>query len=126
MMRNEIPIFQANRKKKEWERRTNMRKLWVKAWMTLDGVFDADTMDHWWSPKGEAVDYARRIEYIVVPYIMGRGRRFWTSGTPQTALQLVSSKMLSGGTLAAIYQPDKNEPLGAGRTCSGMLMPIGE
>ncbi len=21
-----------------------MRKLWVKAWMTLDGVFDADTM----------------------------------------------------------------------------------
>jgi hypothetical protein len=22
-----------------------MRKLWVKAWMTLDGVFDADTMD---------------------------------------------------------------------------------
>jgi hypothetical protein len=27
-----------------------MRKLWVKAWMTLDGVFDADTMDHWWHP----------------------------------------------------------------------------
>jgi hypothetical protein len=25
-----------------------MRKLWVKAWITLDGVFDADTMDHWW------------------------------------------------------------------------------
>ena len=25
-----------------------MRKLWVKAWLTLDGVFDADTMDHWW------------------------------------------------------------------------------
>ena len=25
-----------------------MRKLWVKAWMTLDGVFDADTMDYWW------------------------------------------------------------------------------
>lgn len=23
-----------------------MRKLWVKAWITLDGVFDADTMDH--------------------------------------------------------------------------------
>ena len=44
-MRNEIPIFQANREKNEWERRTNMRKLWVKAWMTLDGVFDADTMD---------------------------------------------------------------------------------
>ena len=25
-----------------------MRKLWVKAWTTLDGVFDADTMDYWW------------------------------------------------------------------------------
>src|SRR5918997_1457251 len=24
-----------------------MRKLWVKAWTTLDGVFDADTMDYW-------------------------------------------------------------------------------
>ena len=23
-----------------------MRKLWVKAWITLDGVFDADTMEH--------------------------------------------------------------------------------
>src|SRR5579864_1263775 len=45
VMRNEITIFQANRKKHERERRTNMRKLWVKAWMTLDGVFDADTMD---------------------------------------------------------------------------------
>jgi hypothetical protein len=25
-----------------------MRKLWVKAWITLDGVVDTDTMDHWW------------------------------------------------------------------------------
>jgi hypothetical protein len=25
-----------------------MRKLWVKAWMTFDGVFDATTMDEWW------------------------------------------------------------------------------
>ena len=186
-----------------------MRKLWVKVWMTLDGVFDADTMDHWWPPKGETTaDYAKRIEYIteeyskgdvyllgrttyemlwpgwstqtdtppgsilngmkkyvvsttlesapwkdstiirenvveaitklkqqpgkdiildgsatlvhslmgtdlideyrflVVPYIMGRGRRFFPDGTPPTKLRLVSNKMLSGGTLAAIYQPD--------------------
>ena len=49
-----------------------MRKLWVKAWITLDGVFDADTMDHWWPPKGEAaVDYARRIEYIAEEYSKG-------------------------------------------------------
>jgi dihydrofolate reductase len=210
-MRNEITIFQANREKKEWERRTNMRKLWVKAWMTLDGVFDADTMDHWWPPADEAaVDEARRIGYIVeeyskgdvyllgrttyemlwpgwstqttgdgpgpilnrmekyvvsttletapwkestiirgnvveeitklkqqpgkdiiidgsatlvqslmgtdlideyrflvVPYIMGSGRRFFPDGTPPTKLRLVESKMLSAGTLALIYQPDK-------------------
>jgi len=71
-MLNEITIFQANREKKEGERRTNMRKLWVKAWMTLDGVFDADTMDHWWPPADEAaVDYARRIEYIAEEYSKG-------------------------------------------------------
>jgi dihydrofolate reductase len=27
-----------------------MRKLIVSAWMTLDGVFDADSMDLWWNP----------------------------------------------------------------------------
>src|SRR6266480_5381205 len=54
------------------ERRTNMRKLWVKAWMTLDGVFDADTMDHWWPPADEAaVDEARRLEYVVEEYRSG-------------------------------------------------------
>jgi dihydrofolate reductase len=186
-----------------------MRKLWVKAWITLDGVFDADTMDHWWPPADEAaVDYARRLDYIteeyakgdaylmgrvtyemlwpgwstqttgdgpgpilnrmhkyvvsttlatapwkestiiagnvveeltklkqqpgkdiiidgsatlvqslmgtdlideyrflVVPYIMGRGRRFFPDGTPPTKLRLVESKMVSAGSLALIYQP---------------------
>jgi hypothetical protein len=49
-----------------------MRKLWVKAWMTLDGVFDADMMDHWWPPADEAaVDEARRLEYIVEEYKKG-------------------------------------------------------
>lgn len=187
-----------------------MRKLWVKAWMTLDGVFDADTMSHWWPPQDEAAaDFARRIEYItdeyskgdvyllgrttyemlwpgwstqttgegpgpilnrmqkyvvsttlatapwkastiirgnvveaitrlkqqpgkdiiidgsatlvhslmetdlideyrflVVPYVMGRGRRFFPDGTPPTKLRLVSSELIGGGTLALIYQPD--------------------
>jgi hypothetical protein len=27
-----------------------MRKLVVSKWITLDGVFDADTMDQWWIP----------------------------------------------------------------------------
>jgi dihydrofolate reductase len=209
-LRNEVTIFHANREKNEWERRTNMRKLWVKAWMTLDGVFDADTMDHWWPPADEAAaDEARRLEYIVeeyskgdvyllgrttyemlwpgwstqttgdgpgpilnrmkkyvvsttlenapwkestiirgnvveeitklkqqpgkdiiidgsatlvqslmgtdlideyrflvMPFIMGRGRRFFSDGTPQTKLRLVESKRLSFETLALIYQPD--------------------
>lgn len=188
-----------------------MRKLWVKAWMTLDGVFDADTMDHWWPPADEAAaDEARRLEYIVeeyskgdvyllgrttyemlwlgwstqttgdgpgpilnrmkkyvvsttlqtapwkessiirenvveeisklkqqpgkdiiidgsatlvhslmgmdlideyrflvLPYIMGRGRRFFPEGTQETKLQLVESKRVSFETLALVYQPDK-------------------
>ena len=52
-------------------------------------------------------DLIDEYRFLVLPFIMGRGRRFWTSGTPQTALRLVESKMVSGGTLALIYQPDK-------------------
>jgi dihydrofolate reductase len=49
-----------------------MRKLWVKAWLTLDGVFDAETMDHWWPPAHEAAaDSARRMEYIMEEYSKG-------------------------------------------------------
>jgi dihydrofolate reductase len=49
-----------------------MRKLWVKAWITLDGVFDADTMGLWWPPVDEAaVDYAKRLEYIAEEYLRG-------------------------------------------------------
>ncbi len=183
-----------------------MRKLVVKEWMTLDGVFDAETMDHWWNPydsaerqqeilevysRGDAYllgrttyemlwpfwstqtddDGAGRIlnrmhkyvvsttlqtapwkestfirgnvveaittlkqqpgediildgsaslvhslmgtelidefRFLVLPFIMGRGRRFWTSGTPPTKLRLVESKPLSLGVLALTYQPDK-------------------
>jgi dihydrofolate reductase len=46
------------------ERSTEMRKLWVKEWMTLDGVFDADTMDHWWHPY----DNHERQQYILEEY----------------------------------------------------------
>lgn len=188
-----------------------MRKLWVKAWVTLDGVFDADTMDHWWPPADEAAaDYESRIEHIteeyskgdvyllgrktyemlwpgwstqttgdgpgpilnrmkkyvvsttletapwkestiirenvveeisklkqqpgkdiiidgsatlvqslmgtdlideyrflVVSYVMGRGRHFFPDGMPPTKLRLVESKMLGTRTLALTYQPDK-------------------
>ena len=183
-----------------------MRKLWVKAWLTLDGVFDAETMEHWWqntnSPermqyiteeyaKGDAyllggvtyemlwpgwstqttgdgpgpilnrmhkyvvsttlknapwsestiisenvveeiaklkqqpgkdiiidgsatlvqslmgTDLIDEYRFLVQPFIMGRGRRFFPDGTPPTKLRLVENKMLSFGSLALIYQPDK-------------------
>ena len=179
-----------------------MRKLWVKAWITFDGVFDADTMDSWWqntnTPERMAYimeQYAQgdiymmgRITYemlwpgwskdttalgqilnrmqkyvisttlteapwkestiirenvveeiaklkqqpgkdiiidgsatlvqslqgtglideyrfLVEPFIMGRGRRFFAEGTAMHKLRLVESKTLDSGTLALIYQP---------------------
>ena len=44
-----------------------MRKLWVKAWITLDGVFDAKTMDHWW----QNTNSPERMRYIMEEYSNG-------------------------------------------------------
>lgn len=185
-----------------------MRKLWVKAWITLDGVFDAATMNYWWPPSGEAAeDYEKRLEYVaeeykrgdtyllgrttyemlwpgwskdtssnlgvilhrmkkyvvsntlttapwkdssiiggnvveeitslkqqpgkdiiidgsatlvqslmgtglideyrflVQPFIMGTGRRFFPEGVPPTTLKLVESNLLSFGSIALVFQP---------------------
>jgi dihydrofolate reductase len=181
-----------------------MRKLWVKAWITQDGVFDADTMDAWWqntnspermrhiteeysqgdiyllgrktyemlwpgwskvttgdgpgpilnrmhkyvvsttlktAPWKESTIISENVveeiaklkeqpgkdiiidgsatlvhslmgtglideyRFIVEPFIMGRGRRFFPEGTPPTKLRLVESKALSSGSLALAYQP---------------------
>ena len=183
-----------------------MRKLWVKAWTTLDGVFDAETMGAWWentnSPErmqyimeqyaqGDAYLLGRvtyemlwpgwsqettgdgpgpllnamhkyvvsttlkeapwkestiidadvvetiaklkeqsgkdiiidgsatlvqslldaelidEYRFLVEPFVMGRGRRFFPEGMPPTKLKLVESKALGSGTLALIYQPIK-------------------
>jgi dihydrofolate reductase len=183
-----------------------MRKLWVKAWITMDGVFDADTMDDWWqntnspermryvmdeystgdayllgrvtydmlwpgwstqttgdgpgpllnrmhkyvvsttlltAPWKESTIISKNVaeeiaklkqqpgkdiiidgsatlvqslmgtglideyRFLVQPFIMGRGRRFFADGTPPTRLRLVESRMLSFGSLALIFQPDK-------------------
>ena len=183
-----------------------MRKLWVKAWTTLDGVFDAGTMGLWWettnSPErmrhiteeystgdayllgrvtyemlwpgwskvttgdgpgpilnrmhkyvvsttltsapwkestilsGNVVETIAKLKqqpgqdiivdgsatlvqslmgtglideyrFLVEPFVMGRGRRFFPDGTPPTKLRLVESKTLSSGSLALIYQPVK-------------------
>ncbi len=182
-----------------------MRKLWVKAWITLDGVFDAETMGHWWqntnSPermqyiteeysKGDAYLLGRETyemlwpgwsqqttgdgpgpllnqmhkyvvsttlkeapwkestiisdnvveaittlkqqpgkdiiidgsatlvqslmgtglideyRFLVQPFIMGRGRRFFPDGTPPTNLKLVESILLPFGSIALVFQPD--------------------
>jgi dihydrofolate reductase len=182
-----------------------MRKLWVKAWLTLDGVFDAETMEHWWqntnSPERmryiteeyanadayllgrvtyemlwpgwstqttgdgpgpllnrmhkyvvsttlkeapwqastiiaenvvEAITNLKQqpgkdividgsatlvhsllgtelideYRFLVQPFIMGRGRRFFPDGTPPTKLRLVESTLHSFGSLALIFQPD--------------------
>jgi dihydrofolate reductase len=184
-----------------------MRKLWVKAWMTFDGVFDAATMDSWWqntnSPERMAFileQYAQgdiyllgrttyemlwpgwsrqttgdgpgpilnRMQKVVVsttlteapwkestilrdnvveeiarlkqepggdiiidgsatlvaslqgtglideyrflvePFVMGSGRRFFPDGTPPTRLRLLESRTLGSRTLALTYQPDES------------------
>lgn len=183
-----------------------MRKLWVKAWTTLDGVFDAETMNDWWQNTNspERMEYiteqysqgdiymmgrttyemlwpgwstqttgdgpgpilnrmhkyvvsttlaeapwkestiirenvAEEIaklkaqpgkdiiidgsatlvqslqgtglideyRFLVEPFIMGRGRRFFGDGTAMNKLRLVESKTLHSGTLALVYQPVK-------------------
>ena len=182
-----------------------MRKLWVKAWITLDGVFDADTMDYWWqntnspermgyiteqysqgdiymmgrvtyemlwpgwsqattgdgpgpmlnqmhkyvisttlteapwkestiirenvveeiaklkqqSGKDIIIDGSATLvqslqgtglideyRFLVEPFIMGRGRRFFAEGTAMSKLRLIESKTLNSGTMALIYQPE--------------------
>ena len=44
--------------------------------------------------------------FLVEPFIMGSGRRFFAEGTAMSKLRLVESKTLTSGTLALIYQPD--------------------
>jgi dihydrofolate reductase len=45
------------------------------------------------------------FRFLVQPFIMGTGRRFFPDGTPPTNLRLVESKALSFGSLALAYQP---------------------
>jgi dihydrofolate reductase len=45
------------------------------------------------------------FRFLVQPFVMGTGRRFFPEGTPPTSLTLVESKSLSFGSLALIYRP---------------------
>jgi dihydrofolate reductase len=51
-------------------------------------------------------DLIDEFRFLVLPFIMGRGRRFFPDGTAPTKLRLVESKPLSFGALALTYQPD--------------------
>jgi dihydrofolate reductase len=52
-------------------------------------------------------DLIDEYRFLVQPIVMGKGRRFFTDGIPQTKLRLVESQTLSLGVLALTYQPDK-------------------
>lgn len=43
--------------------------------------------------------------FLVQPFIMGRGRRFFPEGMTPTTVKLVESNMLSFGSLALVFQP---------------------
>jgi dihydrofolate reductase len=50
-------------------------------------------------------DLIDEYRFLVEPFIMGTGRRFFPDGTPPTKLRLVESKALSFGSLALAYKP---------------------
>jgi dihydrofolate reductase len=52
-------------------------------------------------------DLIDEYRFVVEPFVMGRGRRFFADGTPPTSLKLVESKAIGNGTVALVYQPDR-------------------
>lgn len=50
-------------------------------------------------------DLIDEYRFLVQPFIMGRGRRFFPDGTLPTKLRLVESKALSFGSLVLVYRP---------------------
>jgi dihydrofolate reductase len=53
-------------------------------------------------------DLIDEYRFLVQPFIMGRGRRFFPDGTPPTKLKLVESNLLSFGSIALVFQPDRS------------------
>jgi dihydrofolate reductase len=51
-------------------------------------------------------DLIDEYRFLVQPFVIGTGRRFFPDGTPPTRLRLVESTRLGFGSLALIYQPD--------------------
>jgi dihydrofolate reductase len=52
-------------------------------------------------------DLVDEYQFLVHPYIMGSGKRFFKDGTNMTRLKLVESKTLSLGVMLLSYQPAK-------------------
>jgi len=44
--------------------------------------------------------------FLVQPFIVGKGRRFFPDRMPPTTVKLVESKLLSFGSIALIFQPN--------------------
>ena len=53
--------YASNGAEGEW---TKMRKLVVSEWISLDGVYDADTMEKWWAPF-QSADRAQHIKDVI-------------------------------------------------------------
>jgi len=65
-----------------------MGKIIVSESVSLDGVFDAQTMGQW-----------------AQPFLVRSGMCFFKDGMAMTKLKLVESKTLSLGVLALTYEP---------------------
>jgi dihydrofolate reductase len=64
-----------------------MRKLVFSEWMTLDGVFDADTMDTWWIPYDSA-ERQEAIKEVIFAYdVMLYGRLTYEMLAPYWSAQ---------------------------------------
>ena len=64
-----------------------MRKLVVSEWMTLDGVFDAETMDTWWIPYDSVERQEAIQEGIVACDVMLYGRLTYEMLAPYWSAQ---------------------------------------
>lgn len=64
-----------------------MRKLVVSEWMTLNGVFDADTMDTWWIPYDSAERQEAITEGILACDVMLYGRLTYEMLAPYWSAQ---------------------------------------
>jgi dihydrofolate reductase len=51
-------------------------------------------------------DLIDEYRFLVQPFIMGRGRRFFPEGTSPTKLKLVESNLLDFGSIALVFRPD--------------------